>query len=173
MALANLPPIQPPRKWLEDPEITRGVQDLYFAVYQLFQRSGGGTDAIEVIDIQVNLNTTAITILESETEDASIGWPEQYLNAGDFSPAFRQSVQASNYVTIGNEILKLSNNVTVTLNAAPNDGERVRIKSATGKPYTVNGNGRLIDGRKAITYRNPYNFKELSYSVELDAWSVF
>lgn len=159
MAKVNLTPIQPPRKWLDDPQLSRHVQELYFALYQLFERSGGGIDRLDVIQLEVDA--------------AFMGWPEQYLNAGDFSPVFKQSVQSSNYVTIGNEILKLSNNVTVTLNATPNDGERVRVKSATGKPYTVNGNGRLIDGRKAITYRNPYNFKELSYSVELDAWSVF
>ena len=54
MALANLPPIQPPRKWLEDPEVKDFIQALNFAVYQLFQRSGGGRDNFDYIHVEIN-----------------------------------------------------------------------------------------------------------------------
>ena len=65
MADVNLTPLQPPRKWLEDPEITRGVQDLYFAVYQLFQRSGGGSDNFDSIHVDID----GLTLRVDKNED--------------------------------------------------------------------------------------------------------
>ena len=59
MADVNPSPIRPPRKWLDDPEISKDVQDLYFFFYQLLQRTGGGTDFIEG-------NTESITIINNE-----------------------------------------------------------------------------------------------------------
>ena len=121
MANVNLTPIQPPLKWLEDPELRSNVEALYFAIYQIFQRTGGGTDNIEGLQVQINVNKTDIAILDvrvtanelnigelqvdvdvlqDEIVDALTGWPAQYIDVGDFSPAFRQSVQSSNYVTI-------------------------------------------------------------------------
>ena len=53
MANVNSPPIRPPREWLENKEISKDVQEFYFFMFQLWKRTGGGTDFIEknIIDI--------------------------------------------------------------------------------------------------------------------------
>ena len=145
MALVNTPPIRPPEKWLNDPELGRHVEELYFVIFQLFQRTGGGNDIININNEQIIDNTTNISIAET-------GWPEATYSLDDFQGAFRESVQSTNYTTTGNEIIKLDRDVIITLNPTPNDKERVYVKSATGKGFTA-FSGKGIDGRNRIKYR--------------------
>jgi len=79
MANVNPSPIRPPRKWLDDPEISKDVQDLYFFVFQLLQRTGGGTDLIEVGNEQIVINTAGIAqnVIDILTNAANIS-----INAG-------------------------------------------------------------------------------------------
>lgn len=82
------------------------------------------------------------------------------------------STQSTNYVTIGDEVVLLSKNVTVSLNANPQDQERVYIKSATGLPFKVSGNGKKVDGQSLINFRKPYLGRTIIYSSDLGAWSI-
>ena len=163
MALVNTPPITPPRVWLEDPALTGPVKELYFFLWQIYQRTGGGTDTIEVDNNQITINTTNI----DNNENA---WPNKLYSGDDFQLAFVRSVQGSDYTTYTNEIIKLSRNITVTLNPNPSDEEQVYIKS-TGKGFKVTSTKR-IDGKTNITYRKPYVGRWFSYSLELDTWSI-
>lgn len=88
-----------------------------------------------------------------------------------YQGSFTEIVISNNYTTTGNEILKLSSNVLITLNTSPEDGERVYIKSATGLPFRVCSSKR-IDGNTMINYRTPYVGRWFSYSSELDTWSI-
>lgn len=275
MAHVNPAPIRPPRKWLDDPEISKDIQDLYFFLYQLLQRTGGGTDIIEegseqtainTVNIATNVsniainstnistnssaisanttniatnasgidqnetdistnsgnittnttnistnttnistNTTAIstnatnittnatniatntgnistntTNIATNTsgiaqnvidiDTASIGWPDPQYSTIDFQGAFLESVQRQDYVTISNEIIKLVNDTTVTLNLTPSDNERAYVKS-TGKGFRVQSN-KLIDGKDCIRFNKAFSGYWFSYSLELDTWSI-
>jgi len=163
MALVNTPPITPPRKWLEDPELGRHVQELYMVIWQLFQRSGGGTDTIVVNNDQIEINTTNITAAENS-------WPAKIYSEHDFQLPFLHSVQSQDYTTYTNEIIKLSADVNVTLNDTPSDNERAYIKS-TGKGFNVLSS-KKIDGQTNIRYNRPYGGYWFSYSIELDTWSI-
>jgi len=191
MADVNPSPIRPPRKWLDDPEISKDIQDLYFFLYQLLQRTGGGVDLIEgnaediitnttniavnanniavnVVDIALNKTNIATNVVDIDT--ASNGWVDTQSSTDDFQGAYLESVQRSDYVTIGNEIIKLVNNTIVTLNLTPSDKERVYVKS-TGKGFTVQSN-KLIDGKDCIRINKPFAGRWFSYSLELNTWSI-
>ena len=78
----------------------------------------------------------------------------------------------ADYVTIGNEVLLLSKNVTVTLNPSPVDLEQVRIKAAKSGGFTVKSSINM-DGQKSIVYRKSYIERNYIYSSELGEWRVF
>jgi hypothetical protein len=57
----NPPPqFKLPKKFLEDPEIRGYFKSLDWFLWQMFNRTGGGNDAIETASANVNLNTTSI-----------------------------------------------------------------------------------------------------------------
>ncbi len=177
MAEVNQPQFTPPRKWLSDPDLSADVQELYYFLFQLWQRTGGGQDIvggnneqIEINTININSNTDAIEANTANVADALNGFQEWMLSADDFQAAFSESVQGADYTTTGNEIIKLSADVRVTLNPEPSDNERVYVKS-TGKGFSV-WSVRKIDGHKAIRYNKPYGGYWFSYSLELDTWSI-
>ena len=173
MANVNPSPIRPPKKWLNDPEISKDVQQLYFFIFQLLQRTGGGTDFIETNTINIETNREDIAEINvdiAQIDEISNGWPDTQYSTDDFQGAFLESVQSSNYTTTGNEIIKLSKDLKVTLNPTPSDKERVYVKS-TGKGFNVLSS-REIDGNKDIRFNKPYSGYWFSYSIELDTWSI-
>lgn len=153
--LVNPVNFTPPSKWMNDPEISKDVQDLYWFLFQLWQRTGAGTDLVEEA-----LESSGSFITSAATQ-----------GLGVFELLSPVRVISNNYVTIGNEILFLSKNVTITLNATPSDGERVYVK-ASDREHDVSGNGKKIDGHTSISYKTPYIGHWFVYSVELDAWRV-
>jgi len=152
--------IRPPQKWLNDPEIRGEVEALYFLIFQLRERTGGGIDFIAR-----NNETTTIKLTATER-----GWPDTQYSTDDFQGAFLETVQNADYTTIGNEIIKLKSDVRITLNLTPNDKERVYVKS-TGKGFNALSN-RKIDGKTNIRFNTPYIGRWFSYSLELDTWSI-
>ena len=67
MANVNAPPQDPPLKWLQDPELRDNLTELYFVVFQLYKRTGGGVDLIEsgasnvVVDVSVSASDSPYT----------------------------------------------------------------------------------------------------------------
>ena len=79
MAEVNPAPIRVPKKLLEDPEVSKYFQDLNFMIFQLLQRTGGGTDLIGEGNTQVVINTAGIdqNVIDIGTNAANI-----VINAG-------------------------------------------------------------------------------------------
>ena len=169
----NLAPITPPRAWLDpaNPEIKTFITQLSMVVYQLTQWTGA--NPVEINEIPPTLPDD-ISELQTQMIDALIAWPDQTINQGDFAASIRKSCPTSNYVTIGNEYLVLSNNVTVTMNSAPSENESVWI--TWDKGFTLNGNGRNIVGPQGIsktyTFNKPYGGRWIDYIIEKDYWRL-
>ncbi len=170
MALVNTPPITPPRIWLDDPALSKHVQELYMVIWQLFQRTGGGVDIISGDNAQTTINTGNIAINAAGIDENQNTWPAKIYSEHDFQLAFAESVQSEDYTTYTNEIIKLSADVSITLNLTPSDNERVYIKS-TGKGYNVKST-KKVDGQTDIRFNRPYGGYWFSYSIELDTWSI-
>ena len=69
MARTNLPPTQIPRKLLNDPELRGYFEAQSFAIYQLFQRTGGGEDIISGNQGRIDQNTTDILTNETNIQN--------------------------------------------------------------------------------------------------------
>jgi len=164
MAAVNEPSFfRIPPKLSGDPELSAFFQEQAMFLFQLWKRTGGGTDEIIINNDQITNNTTNISIAEQ-------GWPDSMYSGLDFQGAFTESVQSSDYTTTGNEIIKLSADVGVTLNATPSDNERVYVKS-TGKGFNVKSS-KKIDGHSDTRFNRAYSGYWFSYSLELDTWSI-
>lgn len=62
MAKANLPPIKIPITLLKDQDERAYFEAINFAVYQLYQRSGGGSDLFESLQDQIDQNKLDIFV---------------------------------------------------------------------------------------------------------------
>lgn len=64
MAKANLPPIKIPPTLLTDQLERAYFQQLNFAVYQIYQRTGGGDDLFDSLQVQITINKNDIDTLD-------------------------------------------------------------------------------------------------------------
>lgn len=171
MAKVNLPPLKIPQKILQDRESADYFDRLNFIIFQLWKRTGGGGDTIENNVTNISVNATDIAINTADIEALDNVNPIGAVNASDYQKPFYESVQSANYQTFIDEIIKLSADITITLNPYPLDKERVYVKSATGKGFSVTST-RKIDGHSTIRYNKPYIGRWFSYSIELNTWSI-
>lgn len=81
---------------------------------------------------------------------------------------------ATAYTTTGLEDLVVATAaVTVTLNALPDDGEKVEIKRVTtAGNVIIDGNGNTIDGAATFTLLSNYGSYDLIYSVTEGGWLI-
>lgn len=82
-------------------------------------------------------------------------------------------VTNANYTSIGEEIIICNNvaDITITLNANPDNFEEINIKRTSGV-VNINGNGKLIDGKTDLKLILQYINLHLVYSVETDSWFI-
>lgn len=143
MARVNLPPIQIPRKILEDPEVSKFFESVTFSIYQLFQRTGGGDDFIQngsdaseenralidrnITDIEENNNAITINIANIATNTADIATNTAgistnatniAINAGDISDLKEtfswKTIPLADEITIGvNQQMIVADGITI------------------------------------------------------------
>jgi hypothetical protein len=155
MSNVNPPPyIKMPDKFFSDRDLRRYFEGLEFIIFQLWKRTGGGSDAV----------SSAITT-------ASLSAPAY--SASNF---VGQSITAasSNYTTTGLDRLVVATAaITVSLNDEPNQLEQVSIKrsSVTG-PVVIDGNGNTIDGQTTYTIAENYEAIDLMYADDWGGWAI-
>lgn len=156
MALVNTPPITPPRKWLEDPELGKHVQELYMVVWQLFQRSGGGTDAIELDGAQIETNTNNITNINADLSNLVLDY----------------IAKSVDYTASAGDFVAASNGITVTMPLEPNDNDALTVFNSDASKITINGNGKDIDDTATkISVRKNTSLSMVFYT-DGDAWVI-
>lgn len=160
-----------PEEWAFHPTIGPFIRSLLEVIYQERERSGGDNDNITDIQIQESYPWQKATDTTEETlaDNLSFGLG---LN-GDFESVKHKRVVSSNYVTIGNEYLILSRNVTVTLNETPQENESVWI--TWDKGFTLKSNKQIVSPQgisKEIRFNKPYGGRWIDYIVELDQWRL-
>ena len=81
---------------------------------------------------------------------------------------------ATAYTTTGLEdLVVVTSDVTITLNATPDDGEKVEVKRVTtAGNVTVDGNGNNIDGDTTFTLLSNYGAYDFIYSVTEGGWLI-
>ena len=131
------------------------LTDIAFVfLHQLWLRTGGYTD----------ITTDSALAEESEL---------YYWNTPSLD-IFEQVITTGSNITVyGNAIIIATSNITITLNPAPMDKERITIKRATtAGNVIVNSSTILIDG--ALTYLLITNYEaiQLIYSSANNEWLI-
>ena len=84
-------------------------------------------------------------------------------------------VTSVNFTASGNQFIYCNNQrpstITITLNAAPRDAERVWITQG-GYHVIVSGNGRTINGDNIIKMNRQNQTRAIEYNLQLDEWVI-
>lgn len=165
MAKVNLPPLKPPDKWLADLDISKDVQELYFVIYQLYQRSGGGSDGNESLQIQIDINSGKITALDVRLTiaEGEIDVLQERL--------YKLYSLTADRVTESSEIIE-ANGFNVTLNSTPIDGETVDVKIGKKRNMYIDGGGKTIDGSLRLRGFRVNQSVTMVYFESGDKWLI-
>lgn len=184
--------LRAPRRLSGDPESDAFFRQLITILFQLWERTGGGDDAvssleaeqpdtdtlfglfprIEEIDSE-QVDTDALYALfprteqlESELEAENSPGTIPYLNRRTVV------VTSTNHTTAGDELVLATNGsaVTVTLNPTPDDLESASIKRTNG-PVRIESS-KTVDGKTALIINTRYTGLDLLYTVETDSWHI-
>ncbi len=69
MAKVNLPQIQVPRQLRSDAEVGKFFDSITFNIFQLYTRTGGGSDNFEGLQGQIDENEQAILVNEGDIQE--------------------------------------------------------------------------------------------------------
>lgn len=148
------PPLKLPQAFYTDAEVRAYMQQVGQILWQLWRRTGGSSDGIS--------STQNRDLYDSTSHVASL-YP--------FKTNFQSTSTA--LTTSGHQVIIVTGAVTITLNAAPWDGEVVKIKRATtAGAVTVSGNGKTIDGASTYKILENYEAVQIVYSVLDDGWFI-
>lgn len=113
---------------------------------QIWQKLGGGSDAIQ---------------------DGDIGF--SYLEALSYNKKFNELSISSDRTTSGDEFLRVTAACTITLNSSPDDGEIVKVQPDGNFKVIISG---AINGDNEIIMFGAYDLAELQYSAEHSEWVI-
>lgn len=173
---ANPPPqSRLPDKLLQDDELRAFFTVQQEDMYRLWLRSGGGTDAVSEIVInldEINDRLDAIELRLNAIEDELIALAARIAYLEGTIVVTAVSVTAS-----GNTTIICTDALTVTMAATPLDKDLVSIKAFNGDKIIINGNGKTMDGETGLIIRRNKQSKiktglTMRYSASLSAWSL-
>lgn len=116
--------------------------------------------------VLISLIFPAASVVDDE---ALIAWTtalEEHLSPKFSNPQSQTEYfsTAINFTTTGNEFVEVTSNVTVFLNAEPNEGEKVIVKRNTGAgSVTIDANGSTIDGAATLVQTTNFEPTTLIY----------
>lgn len=161
MGIAANPPPQArlPEKILQDDELRTFFTVLQEDIYRLWLRSGGGTDAVSEIDLDLTTINNRLDSIE-----ARLTYLEGTL-----------IVTAADITTTGNTTIICTASLTVDLAENPLNKDLVSIKAISGDKIIINGSGKTIDGEASVTIRQNKSSKiktglTMRYSSSLSGW---
>lgn len=80
MAKVNLPQIQVPNQLRSDNEVGKFFDAITFNIFQLYTRTGGGSDNFDGLQEQIDENEQAILVNETNIETNSIAIAQNIIN---------------------------------------------------------------------------------------------
>lgn len=176
-----------PPEWAFHPTIGPFIRDLLTIVWQGRERMGGDVDHI---DNQQKRELFPWNPGDSKESSANRSLFEAHHAAqllGQFSTTAANSLPqfsvgtarqdffsvSSSHTTAGNEIVEVTEAITVTLNSAPDSEERVTIKrNTTSGSVTIDGNGKTIDGESTFVMYNNFECINVMYSADSGGWLI-
>lgn len=146
-----------PESLNKDNDLKKAFDDVYYILFQLWQRTGAGADWIDETRTGLfEFDDLEKTDIKSELVDDLV-------------------TSAVNYTTKGDQTVICTNAITVFLNETPDDRELVKVLITIGD-VTVDSGSRLINNLPSVTI----DFSALStigaldivYTIETDSWWI-
>lgn len=145
-----------PAKFAFDPDVNQFFIYIQRALFDLWQRTGGGDDFLSVLQDLAFSNGIELD------EDLFTEEPRR-----------KQSyIVTANHTTVGDEYVEAGAELTVFLNPAPTDDETVDVKMSTINRVTVDGNGKTINDETTILMNRQEQVRKIVYSIESDGWDI-
>ena len=171
MGVAANPPPQSrlPDKLLADDELRSYFTVQQEDMYRLWLRSGGGTDQVSEIVLDVDAISARLDAIELRLDSieaelivlaARIAYLEGSIVVTDV-----------NVTASGNTTIICVDALTVTMNSTPLDKDLVKVKTTNGN-VTIDGNGKNIDADSSVIIRRNFTGLDMVYSSVLNAWSI-
>ena len=166
---ANPPPqSRLPDKIFNDDELRPFFTSIQSDVYRIWLRSGGGTD--KVSEIVVDLDTINARLDDIELRLNLLEPRVTYLEGLTIVTAV--DITIDNVVT-GHQTVVCTAAVTIKLDATPTDRDTAEIKQ-TGFQVIMDGNGKNIEGNATVTLRKRNTKLKtglvVRYSSAADEW---
>jgi hypothetical protein len=162
-----------PARFANDAELRPYFESLRTILYQLWQRTGGSSDAIEALQADEPFDAgisgaSFINLLEEfENTDAISDHYRPLHPATEAVPVVSVS---SAYTTTGSAVIIATAALTITLNASPDDQEEVAIQRATtAGPVVVSG---TINGDTSYHMVGNYESKVFRYVLASAEWII-
>jgi len=150
----NPPPnLRIPRALLADREQRAYFEQLQTIMFQLWQRTGAGSDLVDSTSEEVK-----------EFNDLSSFDPAQELDRDI-------AITGVDFTSVDNQIIICTAPLTVKLNPEPEDQERVTVQATNGF-VTIDANGRKINGEDDALIRRNFTSWDIIFILEIDGWVI-
>jgi len=178
MARVN-PPKQLRRPEVSDPNLAKYLDDLNYIIFQLWRRTGAGSDLIEdgKFDGLFSRSTQDLTIdeiqgllpFEKQVEQQpyyelpNVKEEESLITLNDAGA----TLTGDHYVVVNNTIV-----VIVQLTPDPDEGQECVIKRYGTATVTIDGNGKSIDDLATKQLLNQYDSVRVKYFSGVSQWMI-
>lgn len=179
MGIAANPPPQSrlPVKLTEDDELRFYFTALQEDMYRLWLRSGGGTDQVSDITVNLDVINARLDAIELRLDAIDIAIfalqaRVTYLEGLTVVTAIDYTIDGG---TTGHQTVVCTADVTIKLDPSPTDRDTAIIKvGQKNTKVVIDGNGKLIEEDTTMTLRRLNTSRQiamdLEYSEELDRW---
>jgi len=178
MARVN-PPKQLRRPNVDDPQLGKYLDDLNYILFQLWQRTGAGSDIIDdgkfqglfsrsTQDLAID-ETQSLLPFEKQAEQQpyyelpNTKEEESLIVSGDTD----LDLTGDHYVVVDNTI-----SVLINLTPDPDEGQECVIKRYGSATVTVNGSGKSIDDLATKQLLNQYDSVRVKYFSGVSQWMI-
>lgn len=141
-----------------NPQLKKAFDDVYFVMFQMWKRMGGGSDWVDE-------NRTGLYEFDDLASVVNSLLPK------------KPDINVANvdYTTIGDQTIICTDALTVTLNDKPKDRESLKVIVSNGD-VTVAGNGKLInkEADQTVIFNNLVTTATLDivYILDADEWFI-
>jgi len=142
-----------PDKIASDPDLKKAFDDRDFILFQLWKRTGAGADFIDD-------SKSSLTEFETGFEPDAVEQVKDDV-----------VVTSVDYTTIGNQTIVCDDQITISLNAEPEDRELVKVHTRNGRVDII-PIGKKINKEDDAIIRRDFTTWNILYVIELDEWVI-
>jgi len=140
MALVNTPQQKIPDSVIRDnPELAQFLQELVFFNWQMFKRSGGGTDIVQDITSSESFETS-LSGAESQEISDNLEQIEDLIPVCRYRD-FEALIKVIDYTAVNNDFVEGRNGITIKLDKNTDYGDQIITGNGDSSTIKVDGNG--------------------------------